>query len=362
MPPFSSLLALSLAALTHGSDVKEAHPTQIAIADTVNAANAGWRAEPRKSLHRPSGWSKSLNGALNVGLTEIPEGVDSEPPSTNHINSIPAAFDSRDQWKNCATIKEVRDQSECGTCWAFATAEMASDRLCIASGQKIQDRISTEDLGFCSLFNGCNGGIPSQAMTWIGQNGVVTGGKNGDASWCSQYSLPACDHHVEGQYVSCDEVEVPRFSPKCPTSCDADSTYGSDFADDKWTFSTGRGTQFSGARNNTQIQAEIVARGPVVAAFTVYADFETYAGGVYKHVTGSAMGGHAVKIIGWGTDKDAGDYWLVANSWNTDWGEEGFFRIARGNNECGIEGQIAVPAGDPTWSHGKMGAGYLRGT
>lgn len=59
--------------------------------------------------------------------------------------------------------------------------------------------------------------------------------------------------------------------------------------------------------------------------------------------SGSYMGGHAVKIIGWGTDEDSGeDFWLVANSWNPSWGEGGLFRILRGVNECGIEGQIVA--------------------
>lgn len=53
------------------------------------------------------------------------------------------------------------------------------------------------------------------------------------------------------------------------------------------------------------------------------------------------MGGHAVKIIGWGKDEDTGeDYWLVVNSWNDSWGEKGLFRIRRGVNECGIEGSV----------------------
>jgi len=59
------------------------------------------------------------------------------------------------------------------------------------------------------------------------------------------------------------------------------------------------------------------------------------------------MGGHAVKIIGWGVDSTSKlPYWLVANSWNTDWGKlGGFFKIKRGNNECGIE--EAIVAGFP---------------
>ncbi|XP_059146475.1 cathepsin B-like cysteine proteinase, partial [Physella acuta] len=82
---------------------------------------------------------------------------------------------------------------------------------------------------------------------------------------------------------------------------------------------------------------------PVTAAFDVYSDFLSYKTGVYKHTTGSYEGGHAVKIIGYGTENGQ-DYWLVANSWNEDWGDKGFFKIAKGKNECSIESEIV--AGD----------------
>lgn len=61
-----------------------------------------------------------------------------------------------------------------------------------------------------------------------------------------------------------------------------------------------------------------MTNGPVEVAFTVYADFEQYTGGVYQHVSGEELGGHAVKILGWGVDGTT-PYWLVANSWNEDW-------------------------------------------
>ncbi len=79
------------------------------------------------------------------------------------------------------------------------------------------------------------------------------------------------------------------------------------------------------------------------SAFSVYEDFLSYKSGVYKHVTGSMLGGHAISIIGWGTESGT-DYWLVRNSWNTDWGANGYFKIARGVDECGIEDEVV--AGD----------------
>ncbi|VDO48983.1 unnamed protein product [Haemonchus placei] len=59
------------------------------------------------------------------------------------------------------------------------------------------------------------------------------------------------------------------------------------------------------------------------------------------HVAGKPRGGHAVKIIGWGTEHGV-PYWLIANSWHSDWGEDGYFRMVRGINDCGIETNVVA--------------------
>lgn len=118
---------------------------------------------------------------------------------------------------------------------------------------------------------------------------------------------------------------------------------------------------YSISSNVQQIQKEIMTNGPVEAAFTVYADLLNYksgkfcicfickkfsnlsnlALGVYQHVEGGLLGGHAVKMLGWGTE-DGTPYWLIANSWNSDWGDNGYFKILRGRDHCGIEGSITA--------------------
>lgn len=70
------------------------------------------------------------------------------------------------------------------------------------------------------------------------------------------------------------------------------------------------------------IQKEIMTNGPVEGAFTVYEDLLLYHSGVYQHKAGSAEGGHAIRILGWGVEAGT-PYWLIANSWNTDWGDHG---------------------------------------
>ncbi|KIH57300.1 papain family cysteine protease [Ancylostoma duodenale] len=92
-------------------------------------------------------------------------------------------------------------------------------------------------------------------------------------------------------------------------------------------------------KNQTIIMTEIMTHGPVVATYKVYEDFAYYKGGVYVHTAGEQKGAHAVRVIGWGEENSL-PYWLVANSWNTDWGEKGYFRILRGSNHCDIENQM----------------------
>ena len=74
------------------------------------------------------------------------------------------------------------------------------------------------------------------------------------------------------------------------------------------------------------IKAEIFANGPVETGFTVYEDFMSYQKGVYHYTTGAMLGGHAVKIVGWGLDQRTGqNYWICANSWGEQWGVYGYF-------------------------------------
>jgi cathepsin B len=98
-------------------------------------------------------------------------------------------------------------------------------------------------------------------------------------------------------------------------------------------------TSYSIAKDVAQIQMEIFKNGPIVAVYAVYEDFLHYKTGVYVQTTGMYIGGHAVKVIGWGNENGL-DYWLVVNSWNTDWGNNGFFKILRGVDHLGIESQI----------------------
>merc|ERR1712196_730319 len=127
-----------------------------------------------------------------------------------------------------------------------------------------------------------------------------------------------------------------------PKKCDAGSERS--YHTDKYTFS-GTTQRASGEEG---IQKAIMEGGPVETAFTVYEDFANYVGGIYHHVTGEVEGGHAVRMVGWGVENGQ-KYWKVANSWNPYWGEKGYFRIKKGNNECGIEDEVTGSSPSAKW-------------
>ncbi len=86
---------------------------------------------------------------------------------------------------------------------------------------------------------------------------------------------------------------------------------------------------------------EIYQHGSVEVALSVYEDFLNYKSGVYKHVKGSYLGGHAVKMIGWGVENGV-KYWTIVNSWNEGWGDNGTIKILRGVDHCGIESEVVA--------------------
>ncbi len=160
----------------------------------------------------------------------------------------------------------------------------------------------------------------------------MSGGVFGSHRGCQPYEIQPCEHHVNGTRPPCSEGGT---TPKCHRDCE--SGYTVPYDQDK---SFAR-SSYSVEQDVRQIQLDLMHNGPAEAAFTVYADFVSYKSGVYQHVKGAMLGGHAIRLLGWGVEKGT-PYWLVANSWNYDWGDRGTFKILRGQNHCGIEGSVVA--------------------
>jgi len=347
------------------------HPERAAqIEEIRKAPGVLWQAaaHPRFASQAP-GASADMMGVKGDPKKDVADlvakGEIVYDASANSNDAIPDSFDSETNWPQCAKIiGDIRDQSNCGCCWAFAGAEAASDRMCIATNGAKMVPLSGQDVCFNGgglLSHGCNGGQISAPWSYLkkgglfGGKGAVSGGQfNGTGPFgkglCSDFSMPHCHHHgPQGA-----DPYPAEGAPGCPSqrsaagpkACDADAVAPhNDFAADKY-FYEGQTVTASGEEN---IQRAIMAGGPMEVAFTVYSDFENYASGIYHHVTGDVAGGHAVKVVGWGVE-DGVKFWKIANSWNPYWAEKGYFRIKRGSNECGIEDQAIASAPDAKWS------------
>ncbi|XP_055528079.1 cathepsin B-like [Wyeomyia smithii] len=238
---------------------------------------------------------------------------------------LPESFDARKQWPNCPSIREIRNQGCCGSCWAISAASVMTDRWCIHSENNTQFSFGTFDLLACceECGEGCHGGSLGPAWTYWVEHGVSSGGPHNSRIGCHPYPIDVCR--------SRDDMAP---TPKCVRTCQATYNQTDVMRDVRF----GR-EAYSVPMDETRIKEEIFMNGPVQASFKVYKDFHAYKSGVYRHVWGPLVTGHAIKILGWGVEKGT-KYWLCANSWGEDWGSNGLFKIIRGENHLGIERDI----------------------
>ena len=216
------------------------------------------------------------------------------------VGAFPDRFDAREQWGS--RIHAIRDQAQCGSCWAFGATEALSDRFAIDSNGAIDVILSPQDMVSCDYNDfGCGGGYMDKAQQYLVQNGVVR-------ESCFPYASQS------------------GASPACATSC-ADGAEFQKF----------RCSDYALVSGVEAIKTQLSSRGPVEAAFTVYQDFFSYSSGVYHHTSPFVAGGHAIKVLGYGNENGL-DYWLCANSWGESWGEAGFFKIQQGDS--GIDDQM----------------------
>jgi len=312
---------------------KYIHPLSDEFIHLINSKQSTWKAGRNFGENFPLSSLYQMMGVLPESSKYQPPVKDVQAEFGRLNQEIPENFDAREQWPDCPTIGEIRDQGGCGSCWAFGAVEAMSDRICIHSEGKVNAHLSAENLVSCcyGCGFGCNGGFPGAAWSYWVKRGIVTGGNYNSSQGCQPYIIAACEHHVDGDRPPCTEGPTP----KCVKTCDADYTVP--YEEDLYYGSS----SYSVKKHVQDIQLEIMNNGPVEGALTVYEDFPTYKSGVYQHVHGKALGGHAIRILGWGVEAGT-PYWLIANSWNTDWGDNGYIKILRGKDHCGIESQITA--------------------
>jgi C1A family cysteine protease len=245
-------------------------------------------------------WTAGENPISNLPLEDIKRMAgtfitDTEYEDTNvpGVEELPTRFDWRDNDGNWVT--SVKDQSACGSCWAFAAVGALESLALITAetpdppGSVDLIDLSEQFLVSCSKLNhGCYGGY--MAVTY------------GFLRWFGTPDEDCFPYQAED--IAC--------ALRCPD----------------W---KSRRTKISGwswvIRNVNAIKAAVY-KCPVSTGFNIYEDFYYYTEGVYEYTTGDFLGGHAVVIVGWDDDPPEGiSCFIVKNSWDTGWGEDGYFRI-----------------------------------
>nr|UMO78486.1 Papain-like cysteine peptidase [Pandoravirus belohorizontensis] len=288
----------------------------------------------------------------------------------------PANFDGRKQWNGL--LSPVLDQGQCGGCWAFSSAGVLGDRFAIHTKGAFGLALSPEHLILCGFSKPLAVGNVSQAdratieaqiatlqadlvqahnlnQTFQGQVACYGNTLFLVSEYLYRYGTRSlrCDPYTlnnaqPGQPLPPCRSLLPTLPPyeRCKTEDRIDRIYR---AIGRYYVSSdkGAGTNLTGQGLQTQIEAikaEIYKFGPIMAGYEVFRDFmqpgqgnPSWATGIYRYDGVSAKdGGHAIAIVGWGTDPDSGEtFWIIRNSWGVAWGEAGYFRMYAG--QCGIE-------------------------
>ncbi|KAF4690667.1 hypothetical protein FOZ60_017035 [Perkinsus olseni] len=191
--------------------------------DEINSKQKTWTA----SIEQGRFESFSLRDAKRLcgTLREAASGLTKKVYAPEELKDLPTDFDARSEFPKCSgVIGHIRDQSACGSCWAFGPTEAYNDRLCIKSDGKFTALLSAGEMNACAPSFGCGGGYPRAAWTWLHDAGIATGGDNvtrhdmTEADGCWPYDFAPCAHHVKStKYPSCQGES--HSTPGCAQLC-----------------------------------------------------------------------------------------------------------------------------------------------
>ncbi|MBN1660220.1 MAG: protease inhibitor I42 family protein [Anaerolineae bacterium] len=260
---------------------------------------------------------------VDVNVTEPTSAVPSPVPAVEAVAStgdagltaVPALYN----WCDNGGCTPVRDQGNCGSCWAFGTVGPLESAILIQDG--VSKDLSEQYLVSCNTDGwGCSGG-------WWAHD-------YHEWKYPSGESGPGAVYENDFRYTATD------------ASCNSPYTHHETIAD--WVYIGSS----SSVPSTDAIKQAIYDHGPVSAAVCVNTDFQRYAGGVFNPTKPCNSINHAIVLVGW---DDSVGAWILRNSWGPDWGEDGYMRIAYGKSKVGYSanyvvygGTIPTPTPEPT--------------
>lgn len=257
-----------------------------------------------------SGSTTSQTSTSNTGTTtyNAQNMIFGAGEAADTLASLPENYMVTDRFPFCGSF--VKNQGLCASCFTLSITEVLADRICVHTNMKTIVNLSPQIVLSCDRSNlGCQGGYLDKTHNFLNLYGTVE---------------ESCFPYTSG---------VNGLISKCPSKCVDGSP-----------FKLYRFQKFNYFSNTDDMKMEIYKNGPITTGFAVFNDFINYKGGIYKLTTGATfLGGHAVKVIGWGVENGE-EFWIAKNSWGTGWGEGGFFRFAM-NHCCSFDlnGIAALP-------------------
>jgi len=272
-----------------------------------------------------------------------------------YTEKVPLELNPITQWNNL--LQSVKNQGKCGCCFAMAMAGALGDRLTIMTLAQFSVELSPYQMIICN-----NAIIPEKEqlsedyLKQINSQAHTSGACNGsdlytamDFLYCIGLTTERCVNIGEFEKYNIKKLEDVNSSddiPMCQNIIgkEYDTCMDNQTASRFYRIFAG----YSVDSDIESIKQEIYKWGPVVSGFEVYDDFLDYDGlSIYTgpKETSQLEGGHAVKIMGWGTDivnKEKIDYWWICNSWGTNWGLSGYFKMKMGIEKCQLEKNVVA--------------------
>ncbi|CAG9833878.1 unnamed protein product [Diabrotica balteata] len=196
-------------------------------------------------------------------------------------------------WRETAVL-EVKDQGICGACWAFSTTGAIEGQLAIHKNQRVP--LSEQELVDCDTVNlGCNGGLMTDAFNYVKNHGLAS----------------ETQYQYTGRDGRCKNVQNKQLST------------------------------ISGYVELDETESALVSAVASVGPVSIAVDADTwqfYGGGVFNNRNCGTSLNHGVLAVGY-----TKEVFIVKNSWGTSWGEQGYIRISRGHNLCGLNLMNSYP-------------------